>query len=64
MTKHNEIVIIGGGPVGLTTALKLAKQNKQIILIDKAFNYQHDARILALSAIPTRVKNFIASALS
>ena len=49
MTKHNEIVIIGGGPVGLTTALKLAKQNKQIILIDKAFNYQHDARILALS---------------
>lgn len=52
---HRKIIIIGGGPVGLTTALKLSKQGKQVTLIDKSFNYVNDARVLALSFLSCKL---------
>lgn len=46
---HQKIIIAGGGPVGLTLALYLAKQNKEVMVIDQKFDYHQDGRVLALS---------------
>ena len=48
MKLHNSIVIIGGGPVGLTLALQLAQYHIPCVVINAAVN-EIDARILALS---------------
>ncbi len=44
---HYEIIVIGTGPVGLTLSLMLAKQGKQVCILD-AGSIQ-DGRVLALS---------------
>lgn len=46
---HKKIVIVGGGPVGLSMAIKLAKQGKAVTLIDQGLTKANDARVLALS---------------
>ena len=46
---HKKIVIVGGGPVGLSMAIKLAKQGKAVSLIDQGLTKANDARVLALS---------------
>ena len=47
---HKEIVIVGGGPVGLSLALEIANQNKKVLLIDKSLSARDvDGRVLALS---------------
>lgn len=46
---HKSIVIIGGGPVGLSLALSIAKQGKQVTLIDRGIDKSSDGRVLALS---------------
>jgi 2-octaprenyl-6-methoxyphenol hydroxylase len=46
---HQKIIIAGGGPVGLTLALYLARQNKEVMVIDQKFDYHQDGRVLALS---------------
>jgi len=46
---HHQIVIVGGGPVGLSMALFLARQNKKVTVIDQGLDYSQDARVLALS---------------
>ena len=46
---HKKIVIVGGGPVGLSMAIKLAKQGKAVSLIDQGLTKVNDARVLALS---------------
>jgi 2-octaprenyl-6-methoxyphenol hydroxylase len=48
--QHETIVIVGGGPVGLVTALTLAKANKRVTLLDsKLDSFNPDGRVLALS---------------
>lgn len=46
---HKQIIIIGGGPVGLTMALELAQQNKKVTVIDLGLSKKEDGRVLALS---------------
>ncbi|WP_117001606.1 MULTISPECIES: FAD-dependent monooxygenase [Cysteiniphilum] len=49
---HHDIVIVGGGAVGMLMALSLAKQDKQITLIEKLANTElskSDNRSIALS---------------
>lgn len=46
---HKSIVIIGGGPVGLSLALMLSRQGKKITIIDQGYDKAQDGRILALS---------------
>lgn len=46
---HKKIVIVGGGPVGLSMALLLAQNKKQVTLIDNAVDKKSDGRMLALS---------------
>lgn len=46
---HKQIVIVGGGPVGLSLALEIAGQGKSVVLIDQAINKTIDGRVLALS---------------
>lgn len=46
---HQQIVIIGGGPTGLSLGLELASQNKSVVIFDKAINKNIDKRVLALS---------------
>ncbi len=54
---HKSIVIVGGGPVGLTMALKLAKQGKKVTVIDQGLVKQQDARVLALSFASCNILN-------
>lgn len=46
---HKSIVIVGGGPVGLSLALLLSEQGKNVTIIDQGYNKNSDGRILALS---------------
>lgn len=46
---HRNIVIVGGGPVGLSMALFLARQQKKVTIIDQGLDYTQDRRVLALS---------------
>lgn len=46
---HQAIVIVGGGPVGLSLALLLAQQGKKVVVIEAAINKDADGRVLALS---------------
>lgn len=46
---HKSIVIIGGGPVGLSLSLLLAKQGKPVTIIDRGIDKSTDGRVLALS---------------
>lgn len=51
LSDHADVIVVGGGPVGALTALRLAQQGRQVILIearDKSAPVQ-DARALALS---------------
>lgn len=52
---HKSIVIVGGGPVGLTMALKLAKQGKVVTVIDQGLTKHQDARVLALSSASYKI---------
>lgn len=46
---HCPIIIVGGGPVGLSLALELAKQGKNITVIDQGLDKRSDGRVLALA---------------
>jgi 2-octaprenyl-6-methoxyphenol hydroxylase len=48
--QHNSITIVGGGPVGMTAALKLAKAGNKVTVLDE-FKVQagQDGRVLSLS---------------
>lgn len=46
---HCSIVIVGGGPVGLSLALRLAHQGKNVTLIDQGLDKRSDGRVLALA---------------
>ena len=46
---HCPIIIVGGGPVGLSLALKLAKQGKNVTVIDQGLDKRSDGRVLALA---------------
>lgn len=46
---QKQITIIGGGPVGLSCALGLAKLGFNLAIIDSAQNKANDGRVLALS---------------
>ncbi len=62
MKEHYDIIIVGGGIVGLTVALLLAQSDKRIALLDKkgcieSFNReQYDVRVSAVT--PASVKLF------
>lgn len=44
-----DIAIIGGGPVGALTALRLSQSGHRVLLIEAQKNLSHDPRALALS---------------
>lgn len=46
---HKEIVIVGGGPIGLTTALILLDHGLKVTLFDSGDSKANDGRVLALS---------------
>lgn len=46
---HKEFVIVGGGPVGLSMAISLARAGKKVTLIDHGLDKVNDGRVLALS---------------
>lgn len=46
---HKEIVIVGGGPIGLTTALILLQKGFQVTVLDSGKSKVNDGRVLALS---------------
>lgn len=56
---HKSIVIIGGGPVGLTLALMLSKQGKKVTIVDQGYDKGQDGRILALSYASYQILNHI-----
>jgi len=47
--QHKHIVIIGGGPIGLVTALNLAKNGHDVVVLDANFLSSNEGRVLALS---------------
>lgn len=49
--QHQQIIIVGGGPVGLTCALLLAQQKISVTILEPSTSYDSvaDARVLALS---------------
>ena len=48
--QQNAITIVGGGPVGITAALKLAQQGNTVTVLDEfKVRNQQDGRVLALS---------------
>lgn len=46
---HNSLIIVGGGPVGLTLALSLANCGHKVTVIDSGIDKSGDGRVLALS---------------
>jgi 2-octaprenyl-6-methoxyphenol hydroxylase len=47
---HKQIIIIGGGPIGLTSAISLAKLGYAVTIFDAHFQQKiHDSRVLSLS---------------
>ncbi len=46
---HNDVVIVGGGPIGLSMAILLAKQDKRVVVLNRSNTYSGDGRILAMS---------------
>lgn len=46
---HQAIIIVGGGPVGLSLALMLNRQGKRVTVIDAGLDKSSDGRVLALS---------------
>lgn len=46
---HNDVVIIGGGPIGLSMAILLAKYGKQVIVLNRNNVSLNDGRVLAMS---------------
>lgn len=46
---HKEVVIVGGGPIGLTTALILIKNGFKVTVLDNGKSKAGDGRVLALS---------------
>lgn len=46
---HKPIIIVGGGPVGMTCALILAKQGIAVTILECGHSKQNDGRVLALS---------------
>lgn len=47
--QHHQITIVGGGPVGLSCAIYLAKQGIGVNVIDDGNSKANDGRVLALS---------------
>jgi 2-octaprenyl-6-methoxyphenol hydroxylase len=47
--QHRQIVIVGGGPIGLTLGLFLAKNGISVSILDEGNNNHNDGRVLALS---------------
>jgi 2-octaprenyl-6-methoxyphenol hydroxylase len=47
--QHKEIVIVGGGPIGLTTAFNLVEKGFKVTVLDSGVIKANDGRILALS---------------
>jgi 2-octaprenyl-6-methoxyphenol hydroxylase len=47
--EHKEIVIVGGGPIGLFTSLLLAKKGISSTILDEGNTSHNDGRVLALS---------------
>jgi len=47
---HKQIIIVGGGPIGLTSAISLANRGYAVTIFDAHFQQKiHDSRVLALS---------------
>lgn len=47
--QDKKIIIVGGGPIGLTAALQLAKQGKFVTILDSDKSKNNDGRVLAIS---------------
>ena len=47
--QHESIIIVGGGPVGLITAITLAQAKKNVLILDANSTIKSDSRVLALS---------------
>lgn len=47
--QHRKIIIVGGGPIGLVTALLLAKSGIAVSIFDEGNASHNDGRVLALS---------------
>lgn len=47
--QHKKITIVGGGPIGLSSAISLAKCGQEVVVLDNLAPVNNNGRVLALS---------------